>query len=206
MSTKIVCYRLGRADCSSDRFWGLTGGKRVGFHCVGSCHKWTTTPFSLQFLPRTLYVRRNETWIWCVLHLTTSQQIATSFSLVFPPTVDILPLCLDSVYWSFWFLFVFPGVGFFCLFVGWFCIVLWCHVWKLDFGLYCGRLCPLAACLCAHLRGSLHPCLRLRLSFYKNGAMITGPVSAKQDSWGTLYLRRFINIKYHHHNLKACYQ
>ena len=111
-----------------------------------------------------------------VLHLTTSQQIATSFSLVFKPTVDILLLCLDSVYWSFWFLFVFPGVGFFFLFVCWFCILLWYHVWKLDFGLYCGRLCPLAVCLCAHLQGSLHTCLRLRLSFYKNGAVITGPV------------------------------
>lgn len=108
--------------------WQVLGAHRwetcVGFHCMGSCHKWTTTPFTLQFLLRTLFVRTNETWIRCVLHLTTSQQIPTSFSLVFPPAVDILPLCLDSVYWSFWFLFVFPGVGCFVFFFG--LLVLYC--------------------------------------------------------------------------------
>ena len=162
-----------------------------------------TTSFSLQLLLRMLYIRVNETWIPCVLHLTISRQIPPSFSLVFPPRVDILPLYLDSVYWGFWFLFVFSE-GFLCFFG---LLFLFCAlITNTEVELYCGRLCPLAACLCAYLWGSLRTCLRLRLFFCKNGGVNTWPVSAEHDSWGTIYLRWFINIKYHHHNFKACYQ
>lgn len=166
MSTKIICYQIERADCSSCSVGGSQVGNLCGIPLGGELPQMNDHLLFSAVAPEELYVCINETWIQCVLHLTISQQITTSFSLVFPPSVDILPLCLDSVYWGFWFLFV-SSEGFFSFFD---LLFLFCAVMThTEVRLYCGRLCPLAACLCAYLQGRLHTCLRLRLFFYKNG-------------------------------------